>query len=323
MKGKNMEQNNEKCLLDLKELILEEEMSHQFYEKAIESVEFIGPKKYFKEMMWEEFNHVKLLKEKYIEMGGSKDVLYKVEEHGGILFPSNLLYKAEEHGGINIPSNDIDTEVVLDIGIKDETESICRYNAMKIKYKDHELLKFFDGLLIDEVKHLLNWKKAQIEYVSKGEIPSGNQKKYKNYRFTADDLKLIADAVKCWKTYHALFLEKTKTLYNLESIDTILSIIKREKEHMRILGDEFLRLNGFSSEELEATTQNNIDIADNSDIDNKEIVNQIINEEKIIFNYLYDWMRKSTNSQLNEKLKSILENKFLHLKQWADVADNI
>lgn len=302
-----MEQKNKKCLRDLQELILNEEISYQFYEKAIESVELIESQKHFKEMMWEEFNHVKLLREKYIEMGGSADVLYKVKEHGGI----------------NMPSNDIDAEVVLDIGIKEEAGSICRYKAMKIEYKDHELSKFFDNLLTDENKHLSNWKKAQIEYVSKSDILPGNKRKYKNYKFTATDLKIIADAVKCWKTYYALFLEKTNTLYNLESIDTVLSIIKKEKEHLRILENEFLRLNGYKADELDGTPENLIDLSSNRDRNNKEIVNWIINEEKLVFNYLYDWVRKSTNSQLNENLKNILENKFLHLKQWAEIDNNI
>jgi len=82
-----MKDIEKKCLEDLEKQILNEEISYQFYEKAVNSVEFFTTRKQFKEMMWEEFNHVKVLRDKYAEMGGNKQIIYNVEEHGGIALP--------------------------------------------------------------------------------------------------------------------------------------------------------------------------------------------------------------------------------------------
>lgn len=295
-----MEPIADNCMDDLEKQIIEEELSYQFYDKAVNTVEFIGPQKQFKEMMWEEFNHVRLLRDKYAELGGNKQIVYN----------------AEQHGGLAMSSKELDTEAALDIGIKEEIESIARYDALSRKYKDHKLSDLFSSLLNDERTHLSNWGTAQIEYISARSKPFGKSKRYQTYRFTPTDLHVIDEAVKYWGKYYANILNMVKSLCSIGYRDVMLSIVRDENEHIKLLEDEYFRLRGFKPDRYEALTDTQSGYANNTDIFNIE---QIIDEDKGCFIQLYDWVRRCTNEQLRETLWNIMEDKYAHLKLWAKI----
>ncbi len=298
-----MEDIEKNCLDDLEKQILNEEISYQFYEKAVNSVEFIAPQKQFKEMMWEEFNHVRALRDMYAEMVGNKQITYN----------------AEEHGGIALPSKELNAEVALDIGIKEEVESIHKYKTLIMKYKDHKISEFFNKLLEDEKHHLSNWEKAQIEYIATKPKQSGKQEKFPSYSFTSSDIVAIGAAVKYWGKYRLWFLSKVKMLHNFKLRDSMISIIESENGYTELLGNEYFRLKGAKPGE-DTEMSDSFEVGSNKkNIDNKEIIEQIINEEKACLTRFCDWVRMCANSQLAKILLEIVENKRNHLKQWVEI----
>ncbi|MGR3218302.1 MAG: ferritin family protein [Candidatus Anammoxibacter sp.] len=298
-----MKQIIDNCLDDLEIQIIEEEMAYQFYDKSVNSVEYISPQKQFKEMMWEEFNHVKQLRDKYKELGGNKQIIYNLEEHGGIA----------------IPSKELNAEVALDIGLKEEKGSIEKYRTLTLKYKDHALYDFFNKLLKDEIRHLLNWERAQIEYVSTKYEKFGKAETFQSYHFTSSDLVTISEAVKSWENYYPAFVNKVKTLQSVECRDTVLSIVKNGYENMELLENVYFCLRGAKPSKDSSLPDSGVEAADNTVINNKEVIAQIIDEEKICLIRHYDWVRKCTNSQLGDVLWKIIDDKYSHLKQWAAI----
>ena len=134
-----------------------------------------------------------------------------------------------------MPSKELNAEVALDIGIKEESGSVSRYRALKTKYKDHELFGLFNKLFVDEENHLLNWEKAQIKYISTKGEQFGKSGIFQSYNFTSSDLVAVSEAVKYWGNYYPAFIGKVKMLQNVEYRDTVLSIIKDGFEHMDLL----------------------------------------------------------------------------------------
>jgi len=211
----------------------------------------------------------------------------------------------------------LNAEVALDIGIKEEKESVSIYKSLVMKYKYHKLSDFFNKLLEDEKHHLLNWEKLQIEYVSTKSEQVGIPGTFQSYNFTSSDLVTVSEAVKYWGNYYPDFINKVKMLQNVESRETLLSIIKNGYEHLELIGNEYFRLKGSKPDKGSCSSDSCMDRPDNTDINNKEIVEQIVNEEKICLIRHYDWVRKCTNSQLKGILWKIMEDKYHHLKQWA------
>lgn len=296
-----MEEIIENCLNDIETQIIEEEMSYQFYDKSVNTVKYIGPQKQFKEMMWEEFNHVKVLRDKYKELGGNKEVEYNIKQHGGFAMPSKK----------------INTEVVFDIGIKEEKDSIFKYDNLSKKYKDHNLSSLFDSLLKDERKHLSVWENAQMEYISTGSKPFGKSKTYPTYRFTPTDLNIIDKAVKYGAEYFETFCCRVKSLHIVECREIILSIVKKENEHIKLLENEYFRLKNIKPCERKKLTNNQS--TTNECINDKEVIEKIIDDEKDHFTQIYDWGRMCTNTQLQDILWNMMDVKYNHLKQWAKI----
>ena len=296
-----MEKIVDEGLNDLERQILNEEISYQFYDKAVNSVEYIGPQKQFKEMMWEEFNHVKLLREKYTELGGKKDITYDFKQHGGLI----------------MPSKEIDTETALDIGIKEERESIGIYNTLSIKYKDENLSQLFSSLLKDEKKHLSAWQNAQICYLSENHEPLGESKIYPTYRLRVTDLKVIEEVINYWKRYYKTFVEKAKSLNCFSSFDVIFSILKKQKGYLGLIENEYFRLKDIKPYRIDDLVENPTDTINTENNSKNNILEEIINNEKDCLIRVYDWSRRCTNSQLQELLWNIMEDKYSSLKQLA------
>ena len=290
-------------LRDLEEMIISENISYQFYEKAINCVEFIGPQKQFKEMMWEEFNHVKVLSEKYAELGGGDPVEYNVKVHGGLA----------------LPSDELDTEVALDIGIKEETDSIAKYDRLATKHEGHEQCNLFVDLANDERKHLEVWQRAQLEHISARSEPFGKSEIHKNYRFSSLDFEVIDQALKEWKDGFSLFFNNVHSIHLSECRGVIVSIARREREHLSLLENEYFRLNDTKSDDKQCVGAVKISGESDDSSNRDEILEQIIDNERRRLTVLSDWCKKCTNSHLKEIISRIMSDKDSDLKLWVEM----
>ncbi len=294
-------------LRDLEEQRISEEISYQFYEKAINCVEFIGPQKQFKEMMWEEFNHVKVLTDKYVELGGGDTAEYNVKVHGGLA----------------LPSPELGTQVALDIGIKEEMESVAKYDRLSAKHKGHEHCNLFIDLANDERKHLDVWQRTQLEYISARSEPFGKPEIHENYRFSPEDLNVIDQAVKEWKDGFSVFFNNAHWLHLYESRDVIVSIARRESEHLSLLENEYFRLNDINPENNQSSGAVKISEENDNSSNRKEILGQIIDNEKRRLTALSDWFSKCTNSHLKNIFSKIMNDKDADLKLWDEMFQKI
>ena len=290
-------------LHDLEDMIIRENISYQFYEKAINCVEFIGPQKQFKEMMWEEFNHVKVLTDKFVELGGGDPAEYNVKLHGGLA----------------LPSPELGTEVALDIGSKEEIESIAIYDRLYAKHKDHEHSKLLIDLANDERKHLDVWQRSQLEYISARSEPFGKPEIHENYRFSSLDLNIIDQALNEWKDGFSLFFNNVHSLHLYECRDVIVSIAKRESEHLSLLENEHCRLNDIKPDDKQGIGAVKILEESSTSSNRLEILEQIIDNEKRRLTALSDWCKTCTNSHLKEILTKIINDKDTDVKFWEDM----
>ena len=93
------------------------------------------------------------------------------------------------------------------------------------------------------------WEKAQIEHIFTKSKPFGKSKTYPIYRFTPTDLNVIDEVLKYWKEYFKTFCGRVKSLHIVENRDVMLSVIKMEKVHMKLLENEYFRLKNIEPRE--------------------------------------------------------------------------
>ncbi|MGR3219459.1 MAG: ferritin family protein [Candidatus Anammoxibacter sp.] len=294
----NTEDTN-RILQDIKSAIIAETISYEFYSKSSISVNLVSGMHAFREMMWEEEKHVKLLEKEYERLGGKG----KVE------------YDPCKFGGLALPQLDIDAVTALDVAMKEESSSIKMYNDFLKRNKGAESCKLFEKLLIDEKRHLEEWD-ATFKNIF-NDNPTGKEPCGEVYRFTKEDLEVIKTALNAEMGAFAFYNAAVNKIEIIDGMHAFQHIAGEERIHVKKLENEYYRLVKQKPviEDSSAIQITNI----KKDSDALVALTLAIKEEKKSLQRYLELEDMCTNTKLKNVIWELIESEWDHINQWRKI----